>query len=196
MVEKAQSFYLKRKTVLEILHERGYFVPESELEQTYSDFLNAFVSTNQLEQIYKSNNKAIFVVFNEEQKLSVKAARMILENAKSYNINNVLIVVQEGHSHQVNDLIKDYKEIKVEIFKEKEVLFNVIKHELVPKHRIMSDEEKAHFLEKNRVMVEQLPQIMIDDIVARYYGAKRGDLFEIIRKGENGEVSYYYRITQ
>lgn len=39
-------------------------------------------------------------------------------------------------------------EIKIEAFKEDELLVNITEHELVPKHIIISDEEKKALLEK------------------------------------------------
>lgn len=195
MSERIQCLFLKRRTILEMLHDRGYFVPESEITMSFSEFNNSFVNPGQLEQVYKGENKQVLVFFSEEQKLSVKNVRPILDNAKHHNITNVIIAVQDGYSPQVSDVIREFKEKNVEIFKENELLFNVTKHELVSKHRIMTEKEKKKFLEKIRVKEEQLPQIMSDDVVARYYGAKKGDLFEIIRKSESGEISYYYRIT-
>ncbi|RVD92252.1 DNA-directed RNA polymerases II and IV subunit 5A like [Tubulinosema ratisbonensis] len=195
MSERIQCLFLKRRTILEMLRDRGYTVPDTDISMTYTEFSNTFVNPGQLEQVYKSSDKQILVYFSEEQKLSVKNVRVILDNAKQHNLTNIIIACVEGYSPQVIDLLKEYKEINVEIFKENELLFNVTKHELVSKHRIMSEKEKKEFLEKIRVKEEQLPQIMIDDVVARYYGAKKGDLFEIIRKSETGEISYYYRIT-
>ncbi|MEM2110670.1 MAG: DNA-directed RNA polymerase subunit H [Candidatus Bathyarchaeia archaeon] len=72
--------------------------------------------------------------------------------------------------------------------------FDIFKHELVPKHEILTPEEKAKVLEQYRVEVYQLPRIRTTDPVVRVIGAKPGDLIKIIRKSPTaGEhISYRY----
>ena len=47
----------------------------------------------------------------------------------------------------------------IECFSQEELLVNVTKHELVPKHQILKEHEKAELLKKYRVKDAQLPKI-------------------------------------
>lgn len=74
-----------------------------------------------------------------------------------------------------------------------EILFN---HRLVPKHTILSEEEKR------RVIREfaggdpyKLPYILVSDPVVKAIGAKPGDVIKIIRKSPTAGVSIYYRLV-
>ncbi len=60
--------------------------------------------------------------------------------------------------------------------------FDVMKHELVPRHEVLSDEEARAVLEKYGVTPDQLPKIFAHDAVARSVRAKPGQILKIKRK--------------
>ena len=69
---------------------------------------------------------------------------------------------------------------------------NIFESELVPKHRILSEEEKKALLAKYNAKLSQLPRILTTDPVVKALGAKPGDVLEITRKNpEIGEYKYY-----
>lgn len=83
---------------------------------------------------------------------------------------------------------------RVELFQKQELLFNVTKHDLVPRHRKLSNEEQQEVLRKYRVTALKLPKIKKDDPVTRYFQGKVGEVFEITRE-HNGDLELYYRIV-
>lgn len=72
--------------------------------------------------------------------------------------------------------------------------FNIFEHYLVPKHEVLSSEEKEEVLKKYRVEPYQFPLIKTSDPIAKVIGARFGDLIRIVRKSPTaGEyVSYRY----
>lgn len=73
--------------------------------------------------------------------------------------------------------------------------FNILKHDLVPEHTILSETEKKELLEKNKIKSQQLPKILLNDPVAKALNAKEGDVLKIIRKSKTAGFSIYYRIV-
>ena len=71
----------------------------------------------------------------------------------------------------------------------------IFTHELVPEHRILSEEEKEELLRKYRIKISQLPQIKVSDPAAVALGAKPGDVLEIKRKSPTAGYYYYYRLV-
>jgi DNA-directed RNA polymerase subunit H len=71
---------------------------------------------------------------------------------------------------------------------------DVLKHKLVPKHRILSENEKEELLKKYNVSLDKLPKILITDPVVKALNAKIGDVIEIERDFE-GFKSIYYRVV-
>lgn len=71
--------------------------------------------------------------------------------------------------------------------------FNIFKHYLVPKHEILSPEERQALLEKYRIEPYKLPRIKASDPAIRLIGAKPGDIVRIIRQSPTAGESVYYR---
>ncbi len=66
-------------------------------------------------------------------------------------------------------------------------------HVLVPKHEILSEEERKALLEKYGIRPDQLPYILASDPAAKEIGAKPGDIIKITRKSPTAGVAIYYR---
>ncbi|MEM1515530.1 MAG: DNA-directed RNA polymerase subunit H [Thermoproteota archaeon] len=71
--------------------------------------------------------------------------------------------------------------------------FNIFKHYLVPKHEILSLEERQALLEKYHIEPWKLPRIKASDPTVRLIGAKPGDIVKIIRRSPTAGESIYYR---
>lgn len=74
---------------------------------------------------------------------------------------------------------------------------NVLEHELVPLHFVLSQEEKKRVLSQFKITKEnQLPTIYKSDPVVQMLEAKPGDLIKIIRKSSTAKETVYYRLVK
>ena len=73
--------------------------------------------------------------------------------------------------------------------------YSVLKHELVPKHIILNEDEKKELLEKLKIKPQQLPKTFTNDPVVKEMGAKEGDILKIIRNSTVAGITNYYRIV-
>lgn len=72
---------------------------------------------------------------------------------------------------------------------------NVLKHELVPKHILLNEDQKKALLEKLNIVPKQLPKILKKDPIVKQLGAKEGNVIKIIRKSATAGESIYYRVV-
>lgn len=72
--------------------------------------------------------------------------------------------------------------------------FEIFGHELVPKHELLTLEERKKILAEYRVQPYQLPRIRAADPAAKAIGARPGDIVRVIRKSPTAGkyVSYRY----
>ncbi|RLG72788.1 MAG: DNA-directed RNA polymerase subunit H [Methanobacteriota archaeon] len=75
----------------------------------------------------------------------------------------------------------------------KKKFVDILAHELVPEHILLSEEEKKSVLENLRIKPAQLPLILESDPAARAINAKPGDIIKIIRKSPTAGTSVAYR---
>jgi DNA-directed RNA polymerase subunit H len=69
----------------------------------------------------------------------------------------------------------------------------VTDHKFVPKHEILSGEDKKQILSKYNATEEQFPFLFSTDPVVREIGAKPGDMVRITRMSDTAGESFYYR---
>ena len=79
--------------------------------------------------------------------------------------------------------------------KSRRITKKILKHELVPEHRILTLEEAAEVLRRYNVKPWNLPQISINDPVIKLLGGKPGDIVEIRRRSPTGGEVVAYRIV-
>jgi DNA-directed RNA polymerase subunit H (RpoH/RPB5) len=72
---------------------------------------------------------------------------------------------------------------------------NIVEHELVPKHEVLSKEEKQKVLDKFKITTEELPKILSSDAVMEYLKAKPGDVVRIMRDSPTAGETVYYRVV-
>jgi len=72
---------------------------------------------------------------------------------------------------------------------------DITKNELVPKHALLTDNEKQDLLNIYKITLRQLPRILLDDAVILNLGGKIGDVVKIIRKSAVAGEAEYYRVV-
>jgi DNA-directed RNA polymerase I, II, and III subunit RPABC1 len=191
-----KNLYKVRETILEMINDRGYYVPESE-NITFEEFVLKYNNKNI--DIFINDevkNKKIYIHFHNDIKNFSKGdlksiTQKVISEFSDEDINLILLLREKENSAVSKELMKEaYK--NVEVFLKKNMLFNITHHVLVPKHILLSKEEEKDLLEKYNTNKGKLPKISKVDPIAKYYGMKSDQVCKIIRKSpEVGEYIYY-----
>ena len=106
------------------------------------------------------------------------------------NICRVLIKpgVKEKTDEEFGNNLLITKNYFVQLFGLENFLFNVSRHQFVPKHRILSKQESLDLITKFNCNIKNIPTIKRDDAQAKYIGLRPRQICEI--KVENVSSGY------
>jgi len=191
----------------EMLSDRGDNIDEFE-EHEVDIQREEFYNDKGIIEFHTSNTTLIFAL---TKKLRMTILKELKDDAKSdisnfvakYNdkLNIIIIfnndtisapIVQQLH---VYDKMLQKKGGTLQYFHVKNLLFNPTKHQLVPKHTKLTNEQMTQVMEKYLIKGKiQMPFILHNDVIAKWMGLKQGDVVQIERHNENSGLSYYYRV--
>lgn len=200
-----QVIYNSRKTLLSYLQTQGYSIEDYD-EFSINEVL-AMISNNQLDMLINEDTtneekRKVYVKYHLKKSLRPQYIDEFVEDL--YNLENVLqkndtlIVVSKD---EPNDSLKKYLKqlyaddnVFVVILSLKRLQFNVLDHELVPKHRILDEGEHQVFLKKYNIRLpSQIPEISRFDPVALCIGLRPGSIVHITRPSKTAIKGDYYR---
>lgn len=135
----------------------------------------------------------IWIEFNGDQKVGIKQLRLFAHHITQHNFLTGIFISNAAVSPSALKIIPTVAPHIIETFQEQDLLVNITKHDLVPKHILLSKQEKSALLHRYRLKETQLPRIQASDPVARYLGLRRGQVVKIIRKSETAGRYASYR---
>ena len=173
-------------TCAEMLQDRGFCLKYT--AATTDELLKSIERARPVMTAATDACKA-FVYFDKEERTSVKFVRTLLE---AHNNDLLIIASVDGPTPFCRKEVSD--SILCNFFTFKELTYNVSRHCLVPTHRLVPADEAD---EKMRLIYsalpEQLPVLLMEDPIRRYYNFTPGSLIEIKRTGIAQEECLYYR---
>lgn len=72
---------------------------------------------------------------------------------------------------------------------------NVLDHDMVPNHQVMSEDEVKALLARYSITFEQLPKVYHDDAVVRLINGKVGDVIHVVRQSQTAGIAEAYRLV-
>ena len=190
--EEKKNLFKVRNTIIEMLNDRGYQYKD---DLNFNDFIILLDSDN----INILLENEIYVYFYNEYKNFGKNEfkNIVLGIQKEHGDSiNIIIVLKEPENSPVKTEMLKPQYNNVEIFLQKRLTFNITRHQLVPKHKLLSESEIKSIEEKYNTPRNMFPKMFDTDPVAKYYSAKSGSMFEITRKSHSSGTTVGYRIVK
>ena len=203
------SIFRVRKTVLQMLRDRGFIVLDTfdDLEMSRQEFEHRFIKNYKIirqdleikRPKWNSSDFKILVVFVEGEKekstIGVKSVREYCERIKQDNFQTAILILHgrlTPHAKQAILAINSVKD-RIEYFSESELVVNITEHNLVPKHEILSNENFISLLRRYSLKENNLPRINKNDPIARYFGLQKNQIIKITRPSETAGRYVTYR---
>lgn len=180
--------------VLKMISERG-LIDKSKLESHINTLTSKYEEETHvipLDKEYDKYNEINIIMFN--QKISAATHSSEIGDYLYKNANKYKIIIADSIASRARQTIQNSFQ-NIEVFTRDELMFNLIDHVYVPKHELLSNEEAEKVINEYGAQKKMLPRIFASDPVARYYNAKVGQVFRIIRPSELSGYSNYYRLV-
>ena len=194
--------YKSRKTILSLAQKRGFNIDD------YKNFnvneINTLYTNNQMDILLENESgKKLYIKYFINNKIGPKNIYEIIDDL--FRIDEVLdledeliIVIKDKCSDSLYSLVSTiYNKDKIyfNIYNYNNYLFNILEHERVPPHRVLTEKEKQEVSkEYNITQDSQYPEISRFDPVAVAIGLRPGELCEIIRASPTSLTTKYYRL--
>lgn len=199
--------YKSRKNVLDLLERQGYNV--SDYDKFTVTEVNAMYQNKQLDMLLekktedpktKRKNK-IYIRYYLAKNLRPHIQEMIddlfqLEEVLTKD-DTLLIISKDEMNDTLINLMKhiwETEQLFIIIQNIKRLQFVILDNVLVPKHRIMEEDEAMKIKQKYNCTDNDLPEISRFDPVAQAICIRPGQICEIIRPSKTAINAYYYRI--
>lgn len=148
---------------------------------------------------HEDTREKLVVYFSTEEKVGVKSLRLLVGWLDTSQVRNAIIYSWGGSTAFTSKAIKRNEvssKYDIEVYPYQKVFFCLTEHELVKRHRILSDKEKQDLLEALCLPENKLPKLQQDKPLASYYKLKPGTVVEFIRKNGAQELVPFYRIVE
>ncbi len=214
------KIFISRKIILEMLEYRGY--DTSKYQNYLKQELQILFSSDKLHMFvnHKNQDRSLLVYYIEStgSKINQKQLKFLMNSFSektdnkfiNENTDTVIIISLDTISdttkdnaflYYENSISEDvrpnpvYKGLYIQLFEINTLLFNIMNHDLVPKHTILSDKQyedevkKVYKINKS----SQLPIISKLDPVAMFIGLRPKDVCRISRSSETAGIYNNYR---
>lgn len=202
-MDEAQFLFNSWKTSLELANDRGFKLDPNYNKVSMKEF--RFMINDKDSNIdivcYEHDNDPdhmIYIKFILALKIKPSSIKDIYEeiNEKISSTKRVdiILILKSKPNNSILKLQKDKSYTNIQIYWCKQLQFNVTKHELVPVHKKLSEEESKDILKRYSLTgKQQLPLLSKDDVISKYYNYKSGDIIEITHTNtsQNREYTFY-----
>ena len=174
-----------------MLTERGILKNEN-VDKNIKNIIND-ISEEKIFKIKSETSSAIYNVMIVNGKISTVNKIIGFDNFINLSNNQNRIFIGNNISQKA---FKQFLEKKnSEVFFEKDLMINIIKHKYQPKFQLLSDEEKQQKLKDYNIENKFESKMLSTDAIARYFNAKPGDIFRIKRPSTFSGESFHYRLV-
>ncbi len=197
------QIYKSRINILEILKSQDYNV--SDYEGSGINEVNSMNSSNQLDMLLSKNDnsKKAYIKYHTAKTLNHSNITQYIDDL--FNIDNILgknddliIIMKDEPNESLIKILKNIwkqEKIYINVFNINRLQYNILKHELVPPHHVLTQEEAKEVKTKFNITDDsQIPDISRFGPVAQAICIRPGELCKIIRSSRSAITTDFYRI--
>ena len=192
-----------RKTILEMINDRGYDIPKEYLNIDIETFRYLFNNKNcDIICNHKTfPKKKVYVKFIQIQRIRPTVvrenAKQIIKNYLNSEDSELIFVLKINPNNSIKKISKEQQFSISEFFWINDLQFNITKHKIQPKFILCSKGETDALMDKYTLKsLQQLPHFTKDDPIVKYYNYNSGSVIKMIRYSKTSITYAYYRYVK
>jgi len=196
------SIFTSRKNLLDILKEIGY---KTEDYEGYSiNHVLSLIKNNQLNLLLHKENHKLYVKYAVDgSRITSQAVHKLKDEFFGdepvlEKKDTLMVIIKDEPNDNIKETLDEIWNIYgiyINIINIHRLQFNILKHQWVPKHMLLNDEQISELKTKYNIQSNsELPTISRYDAVASIICMRPTQVCKIIRKSRTSLESEYYRI--
>jgi DNA-directed RNA polymerase subunit H (RpoH/RPB5) len=197
------EIYNSRKTIIDLLEAQKYDVSQ------YKDFgineVNTLIQTKQMDMLVKktTNDKSVYVKYHLAKSLRPVNIYEYIEDLFTLEEvltkkDDLMVIMKDEPNDTIRKTLTDIWEkegIFVIVINIKRLQYNIMNHQLVPPHIVLSAEEAKEVKRKYNIIDDsQIPDISRFSPVSQVIGLRPGELCRVYRPSKTAIKAEFYRI--
>tara|TARA_B100000575_G_scaffold292631_1_gene301573 strand:+ start:3498 stop:4118 length:621 start_codon:yes stop_codon:yes gene_type:complete len=206
-MDEITFIYNAWRTCLEMAEDRKYIINDSYKQLSINDFRYLLLNKDHSIDIICDENvadpsKILYIKFILGSRIKPSSIKEVFEEIQSKISKDkhleLTIILKTEPNNSILKLQRDKSFGDIQIMWCKKLQFNITKHELVPKHTKLSDQESKEIFERYSIKNPyQLPLLLKDDVVSKYYNFKPGNIIKIENTNTSQNSKYlFYRCVR
>ncbi len=192
-----------RNTMIELLEAQEYDVSQ------YKDFgindVNTLFETKQLDMLMTNagKNKKTYVKYHLGKSLRPVNLYEYIEDLFTLEEiltkkDDLIVIMKDEPNETIKKTLVDIWEqdrIFIIVINIKRLQYNIMNHQLVPPHKVLSDEEKTEVKKRFNILKDtQIPDMSRFSPVSQVIGIRPGEFCKVIRPSKTSIKSEFYRV--
>ena len=140
------------------------------------------------------SGKTLMVKFEDEESIGIKPITALRDEMLESRVSHCILVYPKSITSPARKFLEKTVDVRIEQFSEDELVINITRHQLMPHHSLLTLAEKKQLLYDTKLKDSQLPRILATDPMAKFLGAKRGDVIRVVRRSETAGRCLMYRL--
>ena len=196
------QIFKSRQNVLALLEEQGYNTDE--YNGASINEVHAMFTEKQMDMLVKTKlGKKAYIKYHLAKSLRANNIYEYIEDLLNLESiltkdDDLIIIIKDEPNDSLIKVLKniwEQEKIFITVFNIARLQFNILKHELVPKHIVLNNDEIKSFKEKYHITNNnQIPEISRFSPVALALGMRPSQICKIIRPSRTAINSDFYRI--
>jgi DNA-directed RNA polymerase subunit H (RpoH/RPB5) len=202
------EIFNSRKTIVSVLKRQGFNVADYESFSIHE--VNTVYQAKQMDMLFKKDDgsKKTYVKYhtgkgnNVEKTIRPTSIYEIIEDLFTLEeiltkTDDLIIIINEEPNETIEKTLSHIFEqdgIFVNVISMKRLQYNILNHDLVPPHIVLSKEDAMEVRRKFNIMNDkQMPNLSRFSPVSQLIGIRPGDICKIIRPSKTAITTEFYR---